>query len=78
MALNLNLSGRETTDSTQIILTDVTEDWGVGGNIDFTDVLYAEMYVGFRGALFGPVVLTEVFAGASTQNDFCSRAQDTP
>lgn len=69
MALNLNLSGIETTDFKQIILTDVTEDWGSGGNINFTDVQYAEIYVGIRGALYGPVILTSVFTNATTQND---------
>ncbi len=69
MAVNLNLSGKETTDFKQIILSDISDNWGSGGNINFTQVLYAEIYVGIRGALYGPVVVTDVFTAATTQND---------
>lgn len=69
MALNLLVSGKETTDRTEVILTDVTSDWGSEGNMEFSDVLYAEMYVGIKGALYGPVILTSVFANATVQSD---------
>lgn len=69
MALNLLLSGQETTDRKEIILTDVTENWGQDGNIDFNAVLYAELRVGIRGVLYGPVIITDVFAAATTTAD---------
>jgi len=69
MALNLLLSGEESTDRKQIILTDVTDNWGLDGNADFSDILYAEMYVGIKGALYGPVILTPIFTAAGSQED---------
>lgn len=69
MAVTLALTGRETTDRRQIILTDATADWGASGNINFTAVQYAEMYVGIRGSLYGPVILTSIFTAATAQSD---------
>lgn len=69
MPLNLLLSGNEATDRKSVVLTDVTPDWGVNGNINFTDVLYAELWVGINGAMYGPGILTAVFAAATVQAD---------
>lgn len=69
MALNLNLSGTESTDFKTITLTDTTDNWDAGSNINYNEVMYAEIYVGIRGALYGPLVLTDVFTSATTQND---------
>jgi len=69
MPVNLNLSAVESVDFKTLTFTDTTADWGVGTNINFTDVRYAEMYVGIKGALYGPVVITETFTNATTQSN---------
>lgn len=73
MALELNLSGQESSDRKTITLTDATENWGVGSNFNFTDIQYAEIYVGIRGALYGPIIFTSVFTDANQQSDLVFR-----
>lgn len=69
MALNLSLSAIINVERTTITITDTTTNWDDDSNPNFTDIGYAEMYVGIKGALYGPVILTPTFTAATAQSD---------
>lgn len=68
MALDLGLTAKINTARNLLTITDNTSNWGVGSNINFTDVRYAELYVGLKGVLYGPVILTSIFSAATQQS----------
>ena len=68
MALDLGLLATINTSRNLLTITDNTSNWGVGSNINFTEVNYAEMYVGIKGVMYGPLILTTVFSAATQQS----------